>query len=126
MQFSAPEGRVPGRTNSMDVSPDGGTWDGNRGSIIRDRPNEIHRPRKYYRLTPQAMKDHALHFLGQPGFSVGSDCCYPVSHNFEPEETATIDMIFGIAETRDIVLSLIEKYQDQRLARSCLRTGMDT
>ncbi|MFO7525364.1 MAG: hypothetical protein R6W68_07915 [Ignavibacteriaceae bacterium] len=34
----------------------------------------------------------------------------------EPDETATVDMVFGIGETRDIVLSLIDKYQDRRLA----------
>jgi cellobiose phosphorylase len=34
----------------------------------------------------------------------------------EPEETATIDMIYGIAETRITALSLIDKYQDRRLA----------
>jgi cellobiose phosphorylase len=34
----------------------------------------------------------------------------------EPEETAKIDMIYGIAETRDAVISLIDKYQDRHLA----------
>ena len=34
----------------------------------------------------------------------------------EPDETATVDMVFGIGETRDEVLSLIDKYQDRRLA----------
>ncbi len=34
----------------------------------------------------------------------------------EPEETAAIDMIFGLGETRDKALSLIDKYQDRRLA----------
>jgi len=34
----------------------------------------------------------------------------------DPEETATIDVISGIGETRDICLALVEKYQDQRMA----------
>ncbi len=34
----------------------------------------------------------------------------------EPEQTVTVDMVFGIGETRDIALNLIEKYQDQRIA----------
>ncbi len=34
----------------------------------------------------------------------------------EPEETATIDMVFGMCETRNSVLTLIDKYQDRRLA----------
>jgi cellobiose phosphorylase len=33
----------------------------------------------------------------------------------EPEETATIDMVLGIGETRDAALSLVDKYQDRRL-----------
>lgn len=34
----------------------------------------------------------------------------------EPEQTVTIDMVFGIGETRDKVLILIEKYYDWRIA----------
>jgi len=33
-----------------------------------------------------------------------------------PEQSATIDLVTGIAETREICLALIEKYQDQHLA----------
>ncbi|MEI9935071.1 MAG: hypothetical protein WDM71_09550 [Ferruginibacter sp.] len=38
----------------------------------------------------------------------------------EPYETATIDMIFGIAETREICNGLIEKYQDLNLTNRVL------
>jgi len=34
----------------------------------------------------------------------------------DPGESATIDMVSGIGETRDAALSLVEKYQDRRLA----------
>jgi len=34
----------------------------------------------------------------------------------EPEESATIDLVSGIGETRDVCLGLVEKYQDRRLA----------
>ena len=34
----------------------------------------------------------------------------------DPEQTLAIDMVSGMAETRDAVLSLVEKYQDRRLA----------
>ena len=34
----------------------------------------------------------------------------------DPEESATIDMVSGIGETRDECLRLVEKYQDRRLA----------
>ncbi len=33
-----------------------------------------------------------------------------------PEESATIDMVSGIGDTRDVCLGLIEKYHDRRLA----------
>ncbi|MDD5176392.1 MAG: glucoamylase family protein [Sterolibacterium sp.] len=33
-----------------------------------------------------------------------------------PEQTATIDMVSGVSETRDLALSLIDKYQDRHLA----------
>src|SRR6185436_6941597 len=34
----------------------------------------------------------------------------------EPDQTATINIVSGIGETRDAALSLLEKYQDRRLA----------
>jgi cellobiose phosphorylase len=34
----------------------------------------------------------------------------------EPEESATINMVAGIGETRESAISLVEKYQDRRLA----------
>ncbi len=34
----------------------------------------------------------------------------------DPDETATIDMVSGVGETRDAAVSLVEKYQDRRLA----------
>lgn len=38
----------------------------------------------------------------------------------EPHESATIDMIFGIAETKELCNSLIEKYQDRHLTNRIL------
>ena len=65
--------------------------------------------------TPQAMKD--LTALSNSEGSV-LDPIVAIRYNMilEPDETATIDMIFGICETRDKALSLIDKYQDRRLA----------
>ncbi|MCL5021892.1 MAG: cyclic beta 1-2 glucan synthetase [Nitrospirae bacterium] len=34
----------------------------------------------------------------------------------DPEESATIDVVSGIGETRDVCMGLVEKYQDRRLA----------
>jgi cellobiose phosphorylase len=39
---------------------------------------------------------------------------YPLT--LEPEEKATISMVTGVGETRGAALSLVEKYQDRRLA----------
>ncbi|WP_291992084.1 glucoamylase family protein [Candidatus Accumulibacter sp. ACC003] len=38
------------------------------------------------------------------------------SLTLDPEQTATIDMVSGIASSRDMALSLIEKYQDRQLS----------
>jgi cellobiose phosphorylase len=34
----------------------------------------------------------------------------------DPEQSVTIDMVFGISETRETTLTLVEKYQDRRIA----------
>ena len=34
----------------------------------------------------------------------------------DPDQSATIDLVSGIGDTRDIALGLVQKYQDQRLA----------
>ena len=39
---------------------------------------------------------------------------YPIT--LDPEEKATVSMVIGVGETRDAALSLVEKYQDRRLA----------
>ena len=64
---------------------------------------------------PQAMKD--ITALSNSQGSV-LDPIVAIRYNIilEPEETATIDMIFGLGETRDITLNLIDKYRDRRLA----------
>ncbi len=64
---------------------------------------------------PKAMKD--ITALSNSQGSV-LDPIVAIRYNIilEPEETATIDMIFGLGETRDITLNLIDKYRDRRLA----------
>ena len=34
----------------------------------------------------------------------------------DPDETATVNIVSGVGETRDVCMGLIEKYQDRRLA----------
>src|ERR1035437_9765453 len=91
----------------MDVSHDGGAWSEYKRGIFRDCTNAI--------SAPQAMKDFT-----QLSNSQGSvlDPIVAIRYHIilEPEETATIDMIFGIGETRNKALILIDKYQDRRLA----------
>ena len=38
----------------------------------------------------------------------------------EPQETAIIDLIFGVAETKDVCNSLVDKYQDRNLTNRVL------
>ena len=65
--------------------------------------------------SPQAMKD--LKALSNSQGSV-LDPIVAIRYNIilEPEETATIDMIYGVCETRDRTLNLIDKYRDRRLS----------
>ena len=69
---------------------------------------------------PQAMSGSADFFTGALSGSEGSvlDPIVAIRTRItlDPEESATIDMVFGIGETRDAALSLVEKYQDRRLA----------
>ena len=64
---------------------------------------------------PQAMLD-----AGRLSGSQGSvlDPIVAIRHRItlEPQQTATIDMASGMAETRDAALSLVGKYQDRHLA----------
>jgi cyclic beta-1,2-glucan synthetase len=34
----------------------------------------------------------------------------------EPDQTVSVDLVYGIGDSRDVALGLVEKYQDQRLA----------
>jgi cellobiose phosphorylase len=69
---------------------------------------------------PQAMREVAGFFTGALSGSEGSvlDPIVAIRYRItlDPEESATINMVSGIGETRDAALSLVEKYQDRRLA----------
>ena len=64
---------------------------------------------------PQAMKDFTA-LSNSQGSVLDPIVAIRYLIMVEPEETVKIDMIFGIGETRDKALSLINKYQDRRLA----------
>ncbi len=69
---------------------------------------------------PQAMSGAGGFFTGALSGSEGSVLDPIVAIRcritLDPEESVTIDMVSGIGETRDAALSLVEKYQDRRLA----------
>ncbi len=53
---------------------------------------------------------------GSRGLGARSDRRHPLSLTLDPEQSVTIDMVSGIGETRDMAVSLVEKYQDRHLA----------
>jgi cyclic beta-1,2-glucan synthetase len=69
---------------------------------------------------PQAISGASDFFTGALSGSEGSvldpivAVCYRIM--LDPEETATINIVSGIGDTRDGCLGLVEKYQDRRLA----------
>ena len=69
---------------------------------------------------PQAMSGTADFFTGALSGSEGSvlDPIVAIRYRImlDPEETATINIVSGIGDTRDGCLGLVEKYQDRRLA----------
>ena len=69
---------------------------------------------------PQAMIGVGGFFTGALSDSEGSvlDPIVAIRYRItlEPEESVTINIVSGIGETRDAALSLVQKYQDRRLA----------
>ena len=64
---------------------------------------------------PKAMKESGA-LSGSQGSVLDPIASIRYKLILEPEETAVVDMVFGMGETRDSVLTLIDKYQDRRLA----------
>jgi cellobiose phosphorylase len=64
---------------------------------------------------PQALRGSAA-LSGSEGSVL--DPIVAIRHRImlDPGKSATIDMVLGVGETRDMALSLVEKYQDRRLA----------
>jgi len=69
---------------------------------------------------PQAMSGAADYFTGALSDSEGPvlDPIVAIRYRImlEPEETATVNIVSGIGDTRDGCLGLVEKYQDRRFA----------
>src|SRR3989304_2406680 len=64
---------------------------------------------------PQAMSGSAA-LSGSQGSVLDPIVAIRYRITLDPEESATINIVSGIGETRDAALSLVEKYQDRRLA----------
>ncbi|MDB5770311.1 MAG: ndvB [Burkholderia sp.] len=64
---------------------------------------------------PQAMLDRAP-LAGNAGSVLDPIVAIRYQITLDPEQTATIDMVTGISESRDTSLGLVEKYQDRHLA----------
>src|SRR3989304_7877493 len=71
-------------------------------------------------VDPQAMSGAAGFFTWALSDSEGSvlDPIVAVRYRIplDPEESATINIVSGIGETRDVCLGLVEKYQDRHVA----------
>ncbi|MFZ7125632.1 MAG: GH36-type glycosyl hydrolase domain-containing protein [Desulfobacterales bacterium] len=94
------------------------------GAKIGDVSYETDRPRFIGRgnslADPQAMRGGGEMHPGTLSGSEGSvlDPVVAVRHRItlDPEESATVNMVFGIGASREDALRLVEKYQDRRLA----------
>jgi len=64
---------------------------------------------------PQAMRDSAA-LSGSHGSVLDPIVAIRHQITLDPEKSATINIVTGIGETRAAALSLVEKYQDRRLA----------
>ena len=100
----------------MDVSPDDGARarDRRRSRYETDRMRFIGRGRTVAAPQRDGRARHALGHCRAP-CSIRSSRSATESP-LEPEQSATIDMVSGVGETRDAALRLVDKYQDRRLA----------
>ena len=82
-------------------------------SFETDRARFIGRTRTT--AAPQAMID-AVPLSDSAGSVLDPVVAIRYRITLDPQQVATIDMVSGIAETRDIALCLVDKYQDRHLA----------
>ena len=89
------------------------------GADIGDASYETDRMRFIGRgntvVAPQAMSAPGV-LSGTHGSVLDPIAAIQCRITLDPEQSVTIDMAFGIGDTREAVLGLVEKYQDRRLA----------
>jgi cellobiose phosphorylase len=82
-------------------------------SYETDRSRFIGRTRSA--ANPAAMSDTAA-LSGSDGSVLDPIVAIRCSRHLDPEQSLTIDIVSGVAETRDLAVSLIDKYRDRHLA----------
>jgi len=89
-------------TQIQDVS-----YETDRGKFI-GRGNSV--------VNPQALRDGHPDLSGSEGSVLDPIVSIRCRITLDPEEAVTINIVTGMAETRNAALGLVEKYQDRRLA----------
>ena len=104
------------RAAAVDVPPDGRARRATvgRASYETDRMR-VHRPRQHARRTRRRCAGQRR-CPAREGSVLDPVVAIRMRITLEPEQTATLDMVSGIAETREAAVGLIEKYHDPRLA----------
>jgi len=82
-------------------------------SYETDRSRFIGRTRSV--IDPQALRDPGA-LSGTAGAVLDPMVAIRYELTLEPEQAVMLDMVFGMADSRDIALGLLEKYQDRHLA----------
>jgi cellobiose phosphorylase len=65
--------------------------------------------------SPRAM-DAGVHLSGSEGSVLDPAAAIRCRITLGPEESAVVDLVYGVGESRDDALALVTKYQDRRLA----------
>ncbi|MBV9986929.1 MAG: cyclic beta 1-2 glucan synthetase [Chitinophagaceae bacterium] len=82
------------------------SYETDRGLFI-GRGNSIHNPQSLQRRDP---------LTDTQGFVLDPIMAIQYRISIEPQESATIDLVYGIGDTREFCTGLVEKYQDRAMA----------
>jgi cellobiose phosphorylase len=108
----SPTEQPPWMFHAMAVHGAGADEISGAASYETDRARFIGRGRSV--AAPQAMQDTAL--SGSQGSVLDPVVAIRTRITLEPDEAATIDMVSGIGDSRDVALHLAAKYRDRNLA----------
>ena len=111
-----PPAPLPRRADAVDVPPDGRARGGSRRGLLRDRPAAVHRPRQHASPTRRRWAAPGGALSGSEGSVLDPIVAIRYRMTLDPEQSATINVVTGVGETRDVCLGLVEKYQDRHLA----------